>query len=150
MSPSKTAGALLRAILLLLLIGGIGFVALTWWALEAGGVAILETEMADGTQRRTHVWFAQPDGEFWVEAGTPENGWYVDVQERPVLTLSIPSPDEQGNELSGSYLAEPIVGSPAHERIRQLLREKYGFRDWWIGVVFDTTQSVAVRLVTDR
>lgn len=147
MTDTKLFGNTLKQIFLLLLIGIIGFVALTWWALEAGGVAIVETEMADGTQRRTHVWFAQPNGELWVEAGTPENGWYVDVQVQPLLSLSIPKQDMDGRELSGTYLAERIVGDEAHDRIRSLLREKYGFRDWWIGVIFDTTQSVAVRLV---
>jgi len=102
----------------LLLIAGLGFVAFTWRALEAGGVAILETEMADGTQRLTHVWFAQPDGELWVEAGAPENGWYVDAQVQPRLSLSIPKQDRGGDELSGTYLAERVAGPEGHDRIR--------------------------------
>lgn len=113
---------------------------LTWWALESGGVAILESQAADGTVRATHVWYAESDGRLWVEAGTPENPWFLDVQKDPAITLLT-------SERSGEYIAEIVPGEPAHQQIRSLLREKYGFRDWWIGVIFDTSQSVAVRMV---
>ena len=119
----------------------LGVVLLTWWALEWSSVAVLETQSADGTVRSTHVWYAEPDGEIWIEAGTPENGWYVDVQEDPVVSFSTP-------ERSSEYVAQIIPGHEAHLRIRDLLREKYGFRDWWIGVLFDTSQSVPVRMVS--
>jgi hypothetical protein len=119
----------------------VGFVLLTWWALESSGVAVLETQSADGSVRSTHVWYAEPDGELWVEAGTPENGWFVDVHEDPMVSFSTP-------ERSGEYVAEKIPGDDTHLRIRGLLREKYGFRDWWIGVLFDTSHSVAVRLIS--
>ena len=33
------------------------------------------------------------------------------------------------------------------EAVRQLIREKYGFRDQWVGTIIDTSSSVAVRLV---
>ncbi len=51
---------------------------------------------------------------------------------------------------SGEYLAETISGDIARLRMRSLLREKYGFRDWWISLTFDTSHSVAVRLVAQR
>jgi hypothetical protein len=117
----------------------LGFLLLTWWALESGGVAVLETQSADGVVRSTHVWYAEPDGELWIEAGTPENGWYLDIQQHPMVSFSTP-------EQSGEYLAQTIPGHEAHLRIRGLLREKYGLRDWWIDVLFDTSQSVAVRM----
>jgi hypothetical protein len=117
-----------------------GFVLFTWWALEWDGVAILETRTLDGGVRSTHVWYAEPNGELWVEAGTPENGWYVDVRNGAVVSFSAPG-------RSGEYVAETIPGDDAHQRIRSLLREKYGLRDWWIGVLFDTSHSVAVRMV---
>ncbi len=113
----------------------------TWWALESGGVAVIETHAANGSLRSTHVWFAEPGGELWLEAGTPENAWYRDVKRDPRVSFS-------ARELSGQYLARPIEGSGAHDEIRSLLREKYGVRDWWIGVLFDTSRSVAVQLVS--
>jgi hypothetical protein len=137
----KVLGKKMKIVLGSLAVIAVGFVLFTWWALEWEGVAILETRMADGSVRSTHVWYAEPDGELWVEAGTPQNGWYVDVQKDAVVSFHTP-------ERSGEYLAEPIAGEDAHRRIRRLLQEKYGLRDWWIDILFDTTHSVAVRMVS--
>ena len=39
------------------------------------------------------------------------------------------------------------VGNPeGHRRIRELLAEKYGWADCWIGLLQDTSESVALRL----
>jgi len=116
------------------------FALVTWWALESAGVAVLATRAADGSSRSTHVWFAEAEGELWLEAGTPENSWYVDVQTHPVISFSTPA-------RSGKFLAEPDSSAAARDQIRALLREKYGFRDWWVSVIFDTSHSIAVRLV---
>ena len=111
------------------------FVGFTWWALESGGVAVIETHAADGSQRETHVWFAEPDGELWLEAGTPENAWYVEVQADPRVGFS-------SGARSGQYLARSVAEPGGHDRIRALLREKYGVRDAWIALIFDTSNSV--------
>jgi hypothetical protein len=116
------------------------FVLITWWAAESSGVAVIETRAADGSPRATHVWFAEPDGELWLEAGTPENSWYVDVRRDSHVSFS-------SAERAGEYTAEPVEARDAHDRIRSLFREKYGVRDWWIGLFFDTSRSVAVQLV---
>ena len=116
------------------------FAMLTWWSLESGGVAILDSQTANDTVRSTHVWYAESNGELWVEAGTPQNPWFMDVQDDPAVRLLTA-------EGSTEYIAEIIPGEDAHNRIRSLLREKYGFRDWWIGAIFDTSQSIAVRMV---
>jgi len=123
--------------------GLVGFVLMTFLALESGGVAVLETRADDGSTRSTHVWFVEPNGELWIEAGTPENGWYVDVQRDPLVSFS-------SAERSGEYIAERVEGPGAHDQIRALLGEKYGMRDWWIGLLFDTSRSVAVRLENAR
>ena len=117
-----------------------GFVLFTGWALESGGVAVLTSYAADRSERETHVWYVEREGELWVEAGTPENAWYVDVQRDPRVTLTSTGP-------AGAYVAEPVRTPRAHANIRAWLREKYGLRDAWIGVLFDTSRSVAVRFV---
>lgn len=127
----------LLAILAALLVA---FAGLTGWALEGGGVAVVETRPPDGSPRSTHVWFVEPDGELWVEAGTPENAWFVDAQRDPRVGFS-------ADGRSGRYVAERIDDPGAHDRIRALLREKYGLRDRWVGLLVDTSRSVAVRLV---
>ena len=40
----------------------------------------------------------------------------------------------------------PVPGDAGHRRIRRLLAEKYGWADTWIGLLTDTSRSVAVRL----
>ena len=151
MTRSSTLGRLAKILIGIVLGSLISFLALTWWALEAGGVAIVETEAKDGSTRSTHVWFAMPEGEIWIEAGTPGNGWYVDIQDQAMLSLTMSTTSTTSGTSAPSvtrrYRAEPIPGEAPHHKIRSLLREKYGFRDWWIATLFDTSQSIAVRLI---
>jgi len=114
----------------------------TWWALESDGVAVVETHAADGSIRATHVWYCETDGDLWLEAGSPENGWFQDVQQNPALTLSI-----EGR--SARYVARTIVDPTGHQRIRSLIRDKYGIRDRWINLIVDTSRSVAVQLLPE-
>ena len=118
----------------------LAFAATTWWALESGGVAVIGTRTPEGHVRSTHVWYAEPNGEVWLEAGTPENPWFQDVRRHPALTF------EADGRVIG-YLAQPADDPDAHARIRALIRTKYGLRDRWVGLIVDTSRSVAVRLV---
>jgi hypothetical protein len=118
------------------------FVATSWWALESGGVARIHTRMADGGVRSTHVWFVEPDGELWLEAGTPDNAWFLDVREDPSVSLEV-----EGRALR--YTAEPLEDASSHARIRALIRDKDGLRDRWVGLFVDTSRSIAVRLVPE-
>jgi hypothetical protein len=120
-----------------------GFVAITWWVLESGGVAVIETPMPGGGVRSTHVWFVEPDGELWIEAGTPQNGWYLDVQQSPELRF-----DAEGRSVRCT--ARAIEDPGAHDRLRSLLREKYGFRDAWVGLLVEPSGSIALRLESCR
>jgi hypothetical protein len=121
----------------------LAFAATTWWALESGGVAVLGTRTPAGAVRSTHVWFAEPNGELWLEAGTPENAWFQDVQRDPALTFT-------ADGRSSRYIAHPIDDPSGHSRIRALMREKYAFRDRWVGLIADTSRSLAVRLLPDE
>jgi hypothetical protein len=127
--------ALLVVVLLLL-----AFVSVTGWALESAGVAVVETRRPDGSTRSTHVWYAANKGELWLEAGAPGNSWFEDIQTSPRVVLRI-----EGKP--GVYVAEPIRDPSGHDQIRGLLRQKYGLRDWWVALIFDTSRSVAVRLM---
>ena len=37
-----------------------------------------------------------------------------------------------------AYRVEAIIDPTGHDRIRALLRDKYGLRDWWVGKLVDT------------
>jgi hypothetical protein len=129
----------MKRLLLAVAVLGVAFVAITGWALEAGGVAVIETRAADGSTQATHVWFAAPDGELWLEAGSPENPWFADVRRDPRLSF-------RAEGRAGEYLGTPFQDPAACARIRALLREKYGWRDRWVGLFVDSSQSLAVRL----
>ena len=137
--PVKEMGASFKKILLTLVAVLVGFALVTLWALESSGVAVIETRGGDGTIRSAHVWFAEPGGELWLEAGTPQAPWFLDIQVNPEVTFS-------ASRRSGVYRAHPLVGEPQHRKIRALLREKYGARDRWVGLLVDTSDSIAVRL----
>jgi len=42
--------------------------------------------------------------------------------------------------------ADMAQNPDGHERIRRLLASKYGWKDRWIGLLTDTSRSLAVRL----
>lgn len=127
------ATGLLAAVLLLL--GGI-----TWVALESGGVGVVETHGSHGDVRSTHVWYVEHEGELWLEAGTRDNGWFVDLLVDPDLDFRWPAG-------SGHYRAHPVENPVVQQRIRDLMRAKYGWRDDWVGLLLvDHHESVPVRL----
>ena len=112
---------------------------ITFVATEGPEVAVLSTRGPDGAERTTRVWVVDAEGATWLEAANPERGFYADLQRNPTVTL------ERGGE-SRPYLATTFPGSEGNRKIRGLLREKYGWADWWLQNVVDTSQSIAVRL----
>jgi len=129
-----------RALLVALLALTAGFVLVTWLALEKSDVAVVETHARDGATRSTHVWFVEHEGQLWLEAGTPENAWFLDVLREPRLVLST------DGSAPRELVASPVRTPEAQQRVRAMLREKYGWRDRWIGAFVDAKHSVAVRL----
>lgn len=115
-------------------------VLVTWLALESQEVAILETRSANDDRRSTRVWVARRDGSFWIEAATPDRAWYVELLRDPRVRL----------ELGGRSIeaqAIPMSGEAGHEQIRRLLRD--GGADAWVGLLQDTSRSIAVRLAEE-
>jgi hypothetical protein len=122
-------------VLVALLLFGTG----TWLALESQEVVVLRTRSADGSTRETRIWVADSQGLPWIEAATPERSWYRELVAHPRVELV-------RSGTTRPFMAEPVEGSEGHEKIRALLRDRYGFADWWVGLLQDTSRSVAVRL----
>ena len=114
-------------------------VAVTAVALEISGVVTVHTETSAGANRTTHVWFAEEDGTLYLEAGSPQNPWVVDLIDEKALRLS-------GQDLDGRYRFVLHTTPESHERIRRMMRDKYGWRDVWIGMLFDTSASRMIEL----
>lgn len=117
----------------------LAFAATTLVALEGKDVAVLHTRDDTGGARRTRVWVAEKDGALWVEAATPERGFYRDLLLRPEL-------DVEHAGRAQRMIARPEPGPAGHDGIRALLRDKYGWADCWVALLQDTSRSVAVRL----
>lgn len=135
-----------RIISVSFLLGVLCLAATTYIALESGGVVTVET-VQPGTQavRETHVWFVRDAEEIFLEAGHPNNRWVRDLDHLTKIRLS-------GSEIDGTYGFIVHKGSEGHKKIRSLMRSKYGWRDRWISLLFNVSESslVEVRKVVIR
>jgi hypothetical protein len=92
-----------------------------------------------GSPRETRVWIVDEGDHAWIEAATPERDFYRDLLAHPEAELV------RGGAIS-RVRAEPVPGPEPHGHLRALLRAKYGLADWWVGLLQDTSRSVAVRI----
>jgi len=120
-------------------IAAVAFAAVTLVALEGREVVRLRTITPDGGVRTTRTWVADWDGAMWIEAANDQRPFLLDLQARPDVELV------RGGQPLPLH-AIPVPGPDGHRRIRALLAEKYGWADRWIGLLADTSHSVAIRL----
>lgn len=126
--------------LVALLAAALLFGAVTGIALEGNEVAVLRTRTPEGRFEETRVWVVDADdGAALIEAASPERAWYQSLRTHGDVELL-----RGGEPLR--YRATPEPGPDGRARIRALLREKYGWADWWVGLIQDTSDSVLVRL----
>lgn len=130
----------MRALVAMGVLGLLLFGGVTLYALEGHEVVILRTADGQGASRETRVWIVDEGAHAWIEAATPERDFYRDLLARPDAELI------RGGTTS-RVRAEPVPGSAPHGHLRALLRAKYGLADWWVGLLQDTSRSVAVRIV---
>lgn len=129
----------MRRILLLLAAGAVAFGIVTLVALEGREVVVLRSIGTDGAARDTRTWLAEDQGAPLIEAANPERDFYRHI-------LSNPSVQLVRNGGVQQYKATVLPQPYGHDLIRARLREKYGWADWWIGFLADTSASLAIRL----
>lgn len=115
------------------------FVGISVIATEGQEVVVLSTRAQDGSTRQTRVWIADADGAAWIEAANPAREFYADIRRNPAVSL-------RRDGESRPYLARSFADAEGNRRIRSLLSEKYGWADWWLQQLVDTSHSIAVRL----
>ena len=123
----------------LLLAFGLAFAATTLYALEGREVVVLRTKAADGSLRETRTWVADADGSAWIEAAFADRPFYQQL-------LADPQIEVVRGGIVRRYRAVPMPNPDGHVRIRHMLADKYGWADWWVGLLTDTSGSIAVRL----
>ncbi len=119
----------------------VAFAGITLLALEGREVVVLHTRTAAGDWRTTRVWVADDQGTPLIEVAEPERAFYQDLLEHPEVRL------ERSGVLH-PYRVEVLPQPDGHRLIRAKLREKYGWADVWIGLLADTTHSLAIRLTS--
>jgi hypothetical protein len=115
------------------------FGLVTLAALEGPEVVVVHTRDPSGAAHTTRTWIADHDGFAWIEAANPEREFYRDIGANPDVEV-----ERQG--MARRFHAVPLANPVGHQLIRRLLAEKYGFADCWIGLLADTSRSLAVRL----
>ncbi len=115
------------------------FALITLGALEGPEVVVVHTRDASGSVRTTRTWIVDHDGFAWIEAANPEREFYRSIIATPDIEI-----ERRGERRR--YHAVPLANPDGHQLIRRLLAEKYGFADWWIGLIADTSRSLAIRL----
>jgi hypothetical protein len=118
---------------------GLLFGLITLVALEGQEVVVLRTSDGRGHTRETRTWVADHAGLVWIEAANPEREFYHHILENPDVEL-------QRRAEVRRYHAVSVATPDGHALIRRLLVEKYGWADRWIGLIADTSQSIAIRL----
>ncbi len=116
----------------------VGVLVLQLVASESGEVVTLRTFGPDGAAE-TRLWVAEDRGAAWLRAGHPGSSWYQRILANPDIEV------ERGGELS-EYKAFPVEGGPARDRINDRMREKYGWADQVIDMMFGRTDAVPIRL----
>jgi hypothetical protein len=112
---------------------------ITLLALEGQEVVRLRTFDADGGAHETRTWIADDGGYFWIEAATPERPFLRRLEANAAVEVV-------RGERVRRCRASAVPNPGGHDFIRRRLAQKYGWADWWIGWLQDTSASVAVRL----
>jgi hypothetical protein len=129
-SPSRSPRSPLRRIALVaaIAIGLVAAYAVAHLALIEIGreIVVLHRWTSGGDIRMTRLWIVDDGAAAWLHHGYPGSEWITRLEQDPVVTI------ERGG-VTRRYRATPDPGP--HDRVHQLLREKYGFADWWVRFV---------------
>lgn len=117
-------------------------VAFVWWtiqmvAAESGEVVIVTTTDGVGRPHRSRLWIVDHDQVGWLRAGTEGAGWYQRLIKNPEVVVA------RAGKVA-SYVAEPQPWQ--RETINRLMAEKYGWAEWYIGLVVNRHGSIPIRL----
>jgi hypothetical protein len=113
-------------------------VAGTWLAGEWTEVVLLRTFDADGRPHSTKLWLVEMDGARWIRVARPNRRWYRRILAHPNVELV-------RNGVTQPCRAVPIRDSDTRKRVNDAFRAKYGWVDWWYGVLL-RRDAIPVRL----
>lgn len=121
-------------ILVLIVVGVFG---MQFVASESGEVVVLHSVDAAGVEQETRLWVVDFEGAAYLRVGADGSGWYSRLQARPEARV------QRGAEI-GSYLIVPRPELSA--QINALMRDKYGWADGYISLMFDRQGAIPLQL----
>lgn len=108
-----------------------------WIASESGEVVVLTTRDAAGEPHDTRLWVVEHAGHAWLRAGAEVQGWYQRLVASPAVAV-------ERDGATAPYTAVPV---PAERgTVNALMREKYGWADRYISLLFGRDDAVPIRL----
>jgi hypothetical protein len=121
------------------LVGLTALLGVTLYALESNEVVVLRTFDSAGGVHEARVWIVDDLGYSWIEAASPTKLFYRRLLDNPDIEVV-----RDGR--THRHRAVPVTTPRAHARLRELLAEKYGLADRWVGLFVDSSASIAVRV----
>ena len=122
-----------------IVLSGLFLVALgTWLAGEQTEVAELRTFDEAGRPHDTKLWVADVDGRPYVRIARPNRSWGEELQKNPEVEL-------RRGDVTRRCTAVLVTDDALHHRIDRAFAAKYGWVDWWYGLVL-RRNPVPVRL----
>ncbi len=106
-------------------------------ASELGEVVILTTDDATGEPAETRLWVVDLEGSAWLRSGSPQSGWFLRIKANPLIRV------ERGGQ---PYRYRAVFVPERRAEINALMREKYGWSDAYISLLFGRDEAVPVRL----
>lgn len=114
----------------------IGYAVAHLLLIEVGReVIVLRTQRAQGVWLETRLWIVDDGEHAWIHGG--DSRWMRNLRSRPLVEVERSGRKEP-------YRAVPVPGP--HQRVHELLREKYGIADRWVRFIGGDEGSVPVRL----
>ncbi len=114
----------------------VAFVGLNVVASETGEVVVLTTRDHEGTHE-TRIWVVEHEGFQWIRSGDSSSGWYQRIRTEPEVFL------QRGGQRK-AYLAVSLVDQ--RDVVNDLMRQKYGWADQFIDMMYGRDNSIPMRL----
>ena len=119
----------MRRVLRALGVALLALLLITYVAGEQTEVALLRTVDDAGAVFETKLWVVDHDGAAWVRVARPEREWFRRLREQPEIEIV------RGDGPPQKVRATPDPTEQTKAALDAAFREKYGFVDWWYGVL---------------
>ena len=109
-------------------------------ASESGEVVVVTTLDDAGTPAETRLWVVDHAGSAYLRSGSPQSGWFQRMQTNPAITVV-------RGDLTMTATVEPDVS--LRDTVNGLMREKYGWADAYISMLFGREDATPIRIVPE-